>query len=116
MVCKKTGWLVCLHKKARRQKRSAWGVLFDAVYENTFGLYPPANGIIRGKKHTKETILKKSGGNNVNARKVLCIETGKVFNSMKEASIFSGTHFNGISLCVNGKQKTAGGYTWKYYV
>ena len=46
MVCEKTGGLVCVHKKARRQKRSPRRVLLDAVYENTFGLYAATNGLM----------------------------------------------------------------------
>ena len=46
-------------------------------------------------------------------RKVKCIETGKVFNSFKEAGDFYNINPNKIGLVCNGKQKTAGGFTWE---
>lgn len=47
-------------------------------------------------------------------KKVICIERGKIFNSVKEAADFVGIHDSGISKCLKGKQTTAGGYTWRY--
>lgn len=39
----------------------------------------------------------------------------KEFNSLREAHLFIGKSSNGsISNAANGKQKTAGGYSWKY--
>ena len=57
-----------------------------------------------------------SGVNASNAVKVLCVETGEVFDTLKQAS----THLKlkssmGICDCIHGKQKTAGGYHWKKY-
>lgn len=39
-----------------------------------------------------------------------------VFNSQRDASEQTGTCRSSITLCVNGKRKTAGGYQWKYYL
>ena len=51
--------------------------------------------------HTKQKI----------STKVQCVETGEIFNSIREAErIKSISH---ITNCVNGKQKTAGGVHWK---
>jgi hypothetical protein len=47
-------------------------------------------------------------------KKVMNIDTQEIFNSTKEASISSGAEMTGICNCCNGKQKTAGGYHWKY--
>ena len=44
---------------------------------------------------------------------VLCIETGKVFNSLIEASKFYNISVGNISSVLSGKRKTAGGYHWK---
>ena len=55
----------------------------------------------------------KKGTKNIRARKVVCIDTKRIYNTMKEASDWCGsTH---ISSCCDGKRKTAGGYRWMYY-
>lgn len=46
------------------------------------------------------------------SKKVLCVETNEIFNSAKEAMEAIG--IKGIDACCRGKQKTAGGYHWKY--
>lgn len=43
---------------------------------------------------------------------IVCVETGKVFSTQKEAAEFVGIHRQGIVNCLAGKQKTAGGYHW----
>lgn len=48
--------------------------------------------------------------------KVINLDTGEIFNSIKEA----GEKYNmknpcNISACCTGKRKTAGGYRWAYY-
>lgn len=43
-----------------------------------------------------------------------CIETGQVFHTYIEASQATGASRTGISKCCQGKQKTAGGFHWKY--
>ena len=59
---------------------------------------------------------KMSGENNKNRRKVICIETGQVFNSIKEAGEYVGVaNPTNISTCCTGKCKTIGGYHWAYY-
>lgn len=55
-----------------------------------------------------------AGANNPRARKVRCIETGRVFETIKEAGIFTGgSPKNIISVC-RGNLKTSGGYHWEY--
>ena len=77
----------------------------------------------KGKKYTEEHKHKiseaKRGSKNPNATKVLCVETGMVFDCIKDASIWLGIKYtkNGatnIGQCCRGKQKTAYGYHWKY--
>lgn len=49
------------------------------------------------------------------SKKIIRVEDGKVFNSICKAAQFCGLKSNsGISLCLTGKMKTAGGYHWKY--
>jgi predicted nucleic acid-binding Zn-ribbon protein len=48
------------------------------------------------------------------SRKVVCIETGEVYRSIRQAEINTGISHSTISNCCNGKGKTAGGYHWKF--
>ena len=45
--------------------------------------------------------------------KVRCVETGKVYNSQKDAALAVGIHPYGITCVLKGCQKTAGGYHWE---
>lgn len=50
-----------------------------------------------------------------NAREIICVETGKIYLSIKEAAKENNLKSHcGITLCCQGKQETAGGYHWKY--
>lgn len=53
---------------------------------------------------------------NPKAKAVECVETGKVYLSMREAGESVGTEGNQISNTVNGRQKTCGGYHWRFVV
>lgn len=46
-------------------------------------------------------------------KKVKCVETGIVYNSIREAGASVGIHYTCIRDCFNGKQKTAGKYHWE---
>ena len=50
-----------------------------------------------------------------NARQVVCVETGQVFQTVKQASEWAGVGDGNISRCCQGKIKTSGGFHWKYY-
>lgn len=72
-----------------------------------------------GKHHTEETkekISKALQGHPKISKKVLCVETGIVYNSTREAERETGINHNGINQAakINGKQKTAGQYHWQY--
>lgn len=48
--------------------------------------------------------------------KILCVETGQVYNSQAEAARQTGIHPYCINCAVNGNQQTAGGFHWvRYY-
>ena len=49
-----------------------------------------------------------------NSKRVVCTETGVIFNSIKEAAANMGRHRSDISRCCRGILKTSGGYHWKY--
>ena len=47
-------------------------------------------------------------------KKVLCIELNRIFDSEKHAERELGIGVSRISECCSGKNKTAGGYHWRY--
>lgn len=74
----------------------------------------------KGKKQTQETKDKRSlsfkGEKNHQSKKVICVETQKVYFCITEAAFDVGLKGSGaISQCCKNKRKTAGGYHWKYY-
>lgn len=76
------------------------------------------NNAFYGKTHTKEVRekLRKAhlGKPNVAcSKKVICIETGIIYNSIIEAK--RKTNILAIGNVCRKKRKTAGGYHWKFY-
>lgn len=70
-----------------------------------------------GKKHSDEArkkISESHKGKFINrkdlSKQVLCVETGEVFESIRDAERKTG--INHISQACNGKRKSAGGYHW----
>ena len=47
-------------------------------------------------------------------KEVVCVETGEIFSSIRQASKSSNVDFSNIAKCCKGKLKTAGGYHWQY--
>lgn len=66
---------------------------------------------MKGKSLSEET-KRKIG--EANAKKILCVETGEIFESAHEASRKTGVNFRSISKVCLGKRKTTGGYHWEY--
>ena len=56
------------------------------------------------------------GSKNPKARKVVCIETGQIFNCERCANEFLGKTVKNrnISACCRGERKTSYGYHWEY--
>ena len=66
----------------------------------------------KGRKCSEETRRKLS---EANSKKVICIKTGQVFESVMEASKKTGLSSHSyISNCCRGRQKTAGGFHWEF--
>ena len=63
----------------------------------------------KGKTFTEERKQKIS---EAHKKKVLCIETGHIFDSLKEAQTWLGK--GNIKSCCRGIRKSAGGYHWQY--
>ena len=53
-----------------------------------------------------------SGHKHYKAKKVICLETKQIFNTVKEAETWCGKGC--VSNCCKGKQKTSAGYHWMY--
>lgn len=47
-------------------------------------------------------------------KRVVCLETGQVFDSVKDASESNHINYSSLSSTLHGRQKTAGGYHWEY--
>ena len=73
----------------------------------------------KGFKFSEESKLKlskaKKGVPNISKRKkVLCLNTMQIFNSITEASEVTGANRKNISSVCKGKRKTVNGYIFKY--
>ena len=69
----------------------------------------------KGKKLSEERINQLSEVSKAK-KKVVCITTGEIFNSLTEASKKYNIHMESISRCCRGGTKMAGKKIWKYYV
>ena len=49
------------------------------------------------------------------SKKVICLETGKDYKSLKKASQETGCATNGISRCCNGLQESCNNCHWRFY-
>lgn len=70
------------------------------------------------QKHTEEWKKQASERmkkyNEKNMKKVLCVETNIIYNSLNEASRILNISQGNISMCLCGKRNIAGGYHWQY--
>jgi group I intron endonuclease len=77
-----------------------------------------------GKTHSEESRQKISeannGKNNGRARKIVQYDKHgnliKIWGCIKDASVALGINYTSIGACCNGRQKTAGGFIWKYFI
>lgn len=68
-----------------------------------------------GKKHSEETKRKLSESHKgLGNKRVVCIETGAIYNSIKEASIQLNLKGYHIGSCCSGNRQTCGGFHWCY--
>lgn len=67
--------------------------------------------LIKPKEHK---IIKRIKDIKKEKKKYICVETGVIYNSVKEAANSINVNCSGISKVCRGKQKTAGGYHWQY--
>lgn len=74
------------------------------------------HNIHKGKHYSKKTEFKKnevSKAHVVIMRKVLCVETNRIYNSIIEAERSLNVSHHIFDVC-KGLRKTCGGYHWKY--
>ena len=76
----------------------------DYLYNSTYGKNAPANNI----KVAQELNKKKVAQYSLDGVKI------KDFNSIKEASDVCGIERSGISHCLVGDRRSAGGFIWQY--
>ena len=58
----------------------------------------------------------KQRNGNVRSKSVVCVETGAVYPSIREAERQTGLRHNEISRCCHKKAKTTGGFHWEWYL
>lgn len=67
------------------------------------------------RHHSQETRKKMSESHKgKNAKAVICVETGIVYSSGREAAEATGGNSTAISQVLCGRAKTSGGYHWRY--
>ena len=64
---------------------------------------------------TERSSKNRMGSKNGSSKKVVCVETGRVYETMKQAAEKLGLNRHNISQCCRGCQKTCGGFHWEYY-
>lgn len=69
----------------------------------------------KGKHRSPSTEFKKGYSNIKWRKKVLCIDTNILYESITSAFEDTNISVSCISTCCSGKTKTAGGYHWRYY-
>ena len=71
-------------------------------------------------EETKKRMSEAQKGKFINrkdmSKKVLCIETGIIYESAKDVQRKTGINHGSISQACNGKLKTSGGYHWKFFI
>ena len=68
----------------------------------------------KGKRLTSDQSLARKQNHTKRCRQVQCVETEKIYFSISEAGREINQKASVICLCASGKQKSAGGFHWKY--
>ena len=117
------------YDKAVADETQTWEVhhrlecCFTQKFLEEMGLYydvePEALIFLTKSEHSKiDSKCKRHGEAQINrkdlSKKVLCVETGEVFESTKDAERKTGINHGNISKVCLGKRKTIGGFHWKF--
>lgn len=90
------------HKDENKENNCVWNLEWcDAKYNNNYGT---------NNKKVSKTLT----NNEKISKKVICVETNKVYPSTMEAYRQTGVYNSNIVNCCNGKLKTAGKFHWRY--
>lgn len=71
------------------------------------------NSVWYGRKHTKEE-LNKMSKSSANKKDIICIETGKEYESITKAANNTGCDVSALAKACKNKGKTVGGYHWAF--
>lgn len=96
------------HLDGDKFNNNDWNLAWATRSENELHSYR-----VLGKKPNKTALGKKDSDNKL-SKKIKCVETGIVYNSLGSAAKDNKVSRSLICLVVNGKQKTANKRTFKY--
>lgn len=102
------------HKDGNKQNNNINNLEWSTNQENQDHFWRVINSDINKENRSRAHIGKGLLKDNPNSKKVMRIEDGKIFDTIKEAALDTGIRYNEISQVCNGKRKTTGGYHWKF--
>ncbi|EMS72179.1 NUMOD3 domain-containing DNA-binding protein [Ruminiclostridium cellobioparum] len=59
--------------------------------------------------------MSRKGSNNPNAKPIICVETGVIYETIEAAATTLNLDHGSISKCCSGIRKTCAGFHWKFY-
>ena len=109
---------VWLYKNGKRSRFSVHRIVAITFIPNDNNL-PEVDHIDRNRQNNcVENLRWVSKGQNVansdNKKRVRCVETGQIFESLTEASRIMNVKQGNLSYCLSGKYKTCGGFHWEF--
>ena len=66
------------------------------------------------EENCNNDLTRKNGKRDGISKKIICMETGVIYNSIMEVERQLGVSHSDICKCCKGTRKTVGGYRWKY--
>ena len=66
------------------------------------------------RKKISESAKLRIGEKSSRGKKVVCVETGQIFPTAKDAGLHIGCAYKNISAVCNGKRNTCGGFHWQF--
>ena len=114
VVCLETGTRYKTYADAGRDLGVEEGNIYQAVKSKSH--YARGYHFVNSDEYSTlakgeiENILKTDG----RSRTVVCVETGKMYESIADASRDTGINHNSIRSVARGDRHKAGGYTWEY--